>query len=133
MLGRKKLPRMDRVDTIIGKETEFKGTVRSQGVLRVDGKVEGEISHNGDVVVGEHGSVVANIRARHVAIAGEVRGNIEADGRLELVSSARLHGDIRVGQLVVADGAQFQGTSMMRTSDEKQKPTLGARERNERQ
>jgi len=107
----------DRVDTIIGKETEFKGTIKSHGVLRIDGRVEGEVLHQGDLIVGAGGVVVANIHARHVTIAGEVNGNVDADGRLELVASARLTGDVRVNQLVIEEGAIFLGTSAMRSED----------------
>lgn len=107
----------DRVDTIIGKETEFKGTLKSHGVLRVDGRVEGEILHQGDLIVGPSGLVVANVRARHVTIAGEVKGNVEAEGRLELVATGRLSGDIRVNHLAIEEGALFLGTSVMRTDD----------------
>jgi cytoskeletal protein CcmA (bactofilin family) len=107
----------DRVDTIIGKETEFKGTIKSHGVLRIDGRVEGEIIHQGDLVVGAGGVVVANLHARNVTIAGEVKGNVDADGRLDLVASARLTGDVRVNHLVIEEGAIFLGTSAMRSED----------------
>lgn len=114
MLGRKSLPAMDKVDTILGKDSEFKGTLHSDGVLRVDGKFEGEIHHRGDLVIGDTAVVVANLKARHVTVAGEVRGNIHAEGRLELATTARVYGDISMGNLVVADGAIFHGKSEMR-------------------
>ncbi|MCL6451524.1 MAG: polymer-forming cytoskeletal protein [Acetobacteraceae bacterium] len=101
-------------ETIIGKETEFKGVIRSHGLLRVDGRLEGEVMHQGDLVVGEQGSVVATIKAQNVTVAGEVKGNVDADGRLEMLPSGRLFGDIRVGYLVVAEGAIFQGMSQMK-------------------
>jgi len=115
MLGGKREPlKTDRVNTLIGKETEFKGTIKSSGVLRIDGRLEGEVAHRGDLVVGETGSVTANIRARHVTVAGEIKGNVDAEGRLEILATGRLYGDIRVGHLVIADGAVFQGTSQMK-------------------
>ena len=114
---------MEKIDTIVGKDTEFKGVLNASGVLRIDGKVEGEIHHRGDLIVGETGVVVASIiRARHISIAGQVKGNIEAEGKLELVASGRLYGDIKVAGLIIGEGAIFRGNSEMKVGDEK--PTL---------
>lgn len=120
-------PSLDKVDTIIGKGTEFKGTLSSSGVIRVDGRFEGEILHRGDLVVGETGFVTANIKARHVTIAGEVRGNVEAEGKLELITSGRLFGDIKVAALVIGDGAVFRGSSEMRQPEKVAAPTPAPR------
>lgn len=111
---------MEKIDTIIGKETEFKGVLNSSGVLRIDGKVEGEIHHKGDLIVGETGTVVATvIHARHISIAGQVKGNVEAEGKLELVTTGRLYGDIKVAGLIIGEGAVFRGNSEMKTGEEK--------------
>lgn len=120
-------PSYEKVDTIIGKGTEFKGTLSSSGVLRIDGRFEGEILHRGDLVIGETGLVTANIKARHVTIAGEVRGNVEAEGKLELVTSGRLFGDIKVAALVIGDGAVFRGASEMRQPEKQPQPAPAPR------
>lgn len=112
----------DKIETIIGKETEFKGTLNSSGAIRIDGRVEGEIHHRGDLVVGEGGIVWAHIKARNVTIAGEVKGNIEAEGRLEIVTTGKLFGDIKVENLIIGDGAVFRGMSEMKTGDDKAQP-----------
>lgn len=128
MLGRKNLPAPDKVDTILGKDCHFQGTLHSEGGLRIDGKFEGEIHHRGDIFLGETSTVVANIKARHVTVAGEVRGNIHADGRLELVNTARVYGDVSMVNLIVAEGAVFQGRSEMKKEEESpsgKKPKAG--------
>lgn len=116
-----------RVDTIIGKETEIKGTITSTGVIRIDGKVEGEIAHKGDIVVGETGMVTANVKARNVAVGGAVTGNVEAAGKLELMPSARLVGDIKAGALVINEGALFKGHSDMAGHEERSAKPSGAK------
>lgn len=109
----------DKVDTFIGKGTEFKGTLNATGVLRIDGKVEGEVNTTGDVVIGETGRVEADIKTRHVTTAGEVRGNISAEGKLEIISTGKIYGDIKVMHLVINDGAVFEGKcEMLKKSDE---------------
>lgn len=115
MFGRKDHDSPDRLETIIGAETEFKGTLVSKGMVRIDGKIEGDIQHTGDLVIGPKAVINANIRSTNLTLAGNVRGDLDVQGRLELLSTARLIGDIRVGNLVVADGAYFQGTSVMRS------------------
>ncbi|MHB8756612.1 MAG: bactofilin family protein [Bacillota bacterium] len=125
MLGKKdgRDLNLEKIDTIVGKDTEFKGVLNSAGVLRIDGKVEGEIHHRGDLVIGETGVIVATIiQARHISIAGQVKGNVEADGKLELVTSGRLYGDIKVAGLIIGEGAVFRGNSEMKTGDEKSTP-----------
>jgi cytoskeletal protein CcmA (bactofilin family) len=101
------------VDTVIGKETEVKGTVSSSGVIRIDGKLEGELAHKGDVLIGETGQVAASIKARNVAVGGSVTGNIEAAGKLELLQTARVVGDVKSGSLIISEGAIFRGRSEM--------------------
>ncbi|NPV69989.1 MAG: polymer-forming cytoskeletal protein [Firmicutes bacterium] len=115
MFGKKDGPeKSDRIETIVGQDTEFKGTIASSGGVRIDGRVEGEINCKGDIIVGESASVIANIKGRNVTVAGELKGNVETDGKLELAGTARLVGDIKVSSLVVADGAMFRGASEMK-------------------
>jgi cytoskeletal protein CcmA (bactofilin family) len=101
------------VQTIIGEGTEIKGSIQANGVVRIDGFLEGTIQHQGDLIIGPKGRVVADIRSKGLAVAGEVRGNIDVEGKLELLPGARLFGDIRCGHLVVHEGATFQGRSVM--------------------
>lgn len=110
---------LERVETIIGRGAHFNGSLTGTGTLRVDGKVEGQIAHRGDVVVGETGLVEASIQARNVTVAGEVRGGIEAEGKVELIATGKLTGDIKAGALVINDGAFFHGSSTMTRSEGK--------------
>lgn len=118
MFGRKEAEGafQERVETILGRGTDFRGTLVSSGVVRIDGKLEGEINHNGDLLIGEHAVVVANVKAKQITVAGQIKGNVDCEGRLEIVPTGRLYGDIKVGHLVIADGAVFQGVSVMRNT-----------------
>ncbi|MFZ5816192.1 MAG: bactofilin family protein [Bacillota bacterium] len=123
MFGSSKKPTADslnygKIETVIGEGTEIKGTIESSGVVRVDGYLEGTVIHNGDLVVGPKGRIVANVKSKGLAMSGEVRGDIEVEGKLELLPGARLHGDVKCGHLVVHEGAVFQGRSNMNTGTE---------------
>lgn len=102
-----------KVETLIGEGTEFRGTVQTTGVIRVDGYLEGVIAHAGELVVGPKGKLLANIKAKAMAVAGEVRGEINVEGKLELLPTARMFGDVHCGHLVVQEGAVFKGRSHM--------------------
>ncbi|MCF6096272.1 polymer-forming cytoskeletal protein [Thermovorax subterraneus] len=103
----------EAVDTLIGKGTEIKGTVKATGVLRIEGRVEGELESTGDIIVTETGVVNAQLKARNAVIAGEVNGNIFLSGKLEIKSSGKVLGDLRVEGMIVEDGAFFQGRCEM--------------------
>lgn len=99
-----------KVDTLVGKECSFKGNLEAPGgALRIDGYYEGELHIGGDLIVGESGKVVGNIVAKNIIIAGEVKGSIEARGKLELAPTAKVTGDSKMVTLVVEDGAYLQG------------------------
>lgn len=99
-----------RVDTLIGKDFCFKGNLEAaSGAVRVDGYFEGELNIGGDLIVGETGVMVGTIVAKNITIAGEVKGNIEARGKLELTPTAKVMADAKMVFLIVEDGAYIQG------------------------
>ncbi len=99
-----------KVETIIGKECRFKGNFEAPGgTVRIDGYYEGEFNIGGDLIVGETGCVVGNIIAKNIIVAGEIKGTVEARGKLELTPSARMTGDAKMAVLIVEDGAFLQG------------------------
>ncbi|MBE3590960.1 MAG: polymer-forming cytoskeletal protein [Firmicutes bacterium] len=106
-------PAPDQVETIIGRNTTFQGVLQSAGAVRVEGRVQGEIRAEGDVYVTETAVVEAQIHGRQVAIAGEVRGDVHAAARLDLVGTGKLVGDFYAPKIVVAEGATFEGRSHM--------------------
>jgi len=106
-------PPTGKIDTIIGEGTELTGEVKSSGMVRIDGSLNGAIHHDGDLIIGPQARVAANIRARTLVLSGEVRGDVNIEGRLELLPGARLIGDISCGQLIIHLGALFQGRSSM--------------------
>ena len=101
----------DEINTIFGQETEFDGKLNTKGSIRIEGTVTGTVTADGDVFVGEAGTVNSNIEARKVVIAGKVEGNIVAKEKLEILETGVLKGDLKAGKLVVEEGAKFIGKS----------------------
>jgi cytoskeletal protein CcmA (bactofilin family) len=72
----------------------------------------------GNVIIGEAAKVEADIAARNVSVAGSVKGNIKAAGRLEILSTGQLWGDIEVESFLIDEGGFFNGSSTMRGQTE---------------
>ncbi len=108
----------DKVNTIIGKDTFFNGTINGRGLIRIDGEAEGTIVNQGDVVVGEDGRVSIELKARNITIAGHFEGSLEAEGKLELKRTGNAVGTFRANALVVEEGAVLSGTMEMESKKE---------------
>lgn len=97
------------ITTLIGKGTEFKGNIDTQGSVRIEGLMEGQINSQGDVYIGDNSIVKADIFGKKVIVAGEVSGAIEALNGLEITSSGKVYGDITGTRLIIAEGAVYKG------------------------
>ena len=105
-----------KISTFLGVGTGFKGVLKFEGNIRIDGEFEGEIITKDTLVVGESGDVRATIKAGEVIVGGRVVGNIETEERIEMLSSAKVSGTLKTPRLVVADGVIFNGKCEMEVS-----------------
>jgi cytoskeletal protein CcmA (bactofilin family) len=86
------------------------GNVTSAGDLVIDGKVEGAIEiGNHNLTIGESASVVADLIARDVTIAGIVKGNVLGSGKVELKKNSEVEGDITAPRFSMEEGAVLIG------------------------
>jgi cytoskeletal protein CcmA (bactofilin family) len=108
----------DQVETIIGKDTIFKGSISSNSGIRIDGRMEGEITTTSDVIIGQTGIAQAQITARNAKVAGRILGNVSITEKLELSPTATVQGDVKVGILVIGEGAVYKGACEMRQEEE---------------
>lgn len=106
-----------KIDNLLGSSTSFRGTLKSDGNLRVDGVYEGTIETAGNVIVGPSAKILADIVANGAQVWGIVRGNITVQGRLEILPTGRVWGDIRVGSLLIDEGGVFRGQCIMMGED----------------
>jgi cytoskeletal protein CcmA (bactofilin family) len=99
----------EKVDTIIGPGTSIEGIIRAEGTLRINGNVIGELIVAGNVVVGDSSVIQGNIKAENVYVAGTVNGNITSTGQLQMTSTAKIIGDVDVKNIIIDEGAVFNG------------------------
>jgi cytoskeletal protein CcmA (bactofilin family) len=103
----------ERVTSVLGPGTIWKGSLSGSGGVRIEGAFEGEIALRGMLVVGTTGRVTCpHLRANTVIIAGAVRGDITAE-RVEIRSSGRVWGDVVAAAFSTEEGAFLRGQIRM--------------------
>jgi len=100
-------------NTIIGVNSNFRGTIMVAGTLRIDGEFEGDILNCERVEVGEHGIMRADVEVKEALIFGRVHGNIRALGSIEMRAGARVEGDVAALTVAMEQGVRFTGRCSM--------------------
>ena len=98
---------------VLANDVEIKGSIKFSHDLIIDGKIEGEVSSDGSLTVGENALIKGEIKTRAVTLFGKVEGNITVQERCELKSNAVLVGDVTAGTLAIEEGATFLGRSQV--------------------
>ena len=101
------------VETVLGIGSEFRGQISAKGSLRIDGRIEGNVSSDEGIIIGEKGMVKGNVNAKSVLISGKVTGNVASSKRLEITPTGQLQGVLRTPRLVIAEGVIFKGNCDM--------------------
>ncbi len=99
--------------SIFSRGVKIEGKVYSEGNVRIDGKVLGEIIINGNLTLGEKSEINGDIKAKNLTISGSVEGSVQTSEKLILEKNASLRGDIITKILVVEEGSTFDGRSSM--------------------
>lgn len=119
MFAKKKDCDFGVLETVIGPDTVFEGTIRSKSSIRVDGKLEGGVAEANGVIIGEKGQVQGDINARVVVVGGKVTGNITATQNLEILPKGQVYGDLHSAVLTIGEGATFEGNCVMASEKDK--------------
>lgn len=98
---------------LIGAGTTVDGKIRTQGSLRIDGKLTGEVHAAENLAVGLTGEVEGAVNGRNVTVGGKIKGNITAVDKLVLEGKAVVRGDVKAAKLVIDEGASFDGRVSM--------------------
>ena len=106
-----------RSNTVIAKGLTVSGTIEGEGVVQVEGNVEGAIQLNGSVIVTTTGHIKGPVEADVVRVAGFVEGNVTVRDHLRLEKTGNVDGDVTTASLVVEDGGRLNGRSTMVQSE----------------
>ena len=109
----KKEPSFGDIKAFLGEGTEFKGILSFEGTVRIDGKLEGEITSKDLLIVGETAFVKAEIDVGSMINSGNIEGDIVAQQRIEILPPGKVKGNMRTPTLILMEGARFNGTCEM--------------------
>ncbi|MFO8235082.1 MAG: polymer-forming cytoskeletal protein [Bacteroidales bacterium] len=98
---------------IIGVGTEITGDINTNGDIRIDGFLSGNIITEGKLVVGETGKIKGEVDCKNSEVLGMIEGKIKVKELLTLKSSARIYGDIITKKLSIEPGSLFTGNCNM--------------------
>ena len=104
--------------TVIGTNVVLTGILKDAGDITIHGSVEGEVHSDRTILIGETAQISGPVTGQVVTIAGKVKGSVEAEQKLEILSSGKIFGSISTRELVVRPGAIFVGKSTMPYEEE---------------
>lgn len=113
--GKKK----DAEVVVLGKTTSFTGILKFDTTLWIQGSFRGTIEAAGALIVGKEAVVEADhVTVSSLTVYGSITGTVQALDKVDMMSGAKVHGDISAARLRIADGVLFEGKCKM-TSVEK--------------
>jgi cytoskeletal protein CcmA (bactofilin family) len=89
---------------------QLSGKLHFRESVQIDGRIEGQIDADKNVVIGPSGYVHANIKCESIVIAGTVEGDVHARRKITFQKGARVTGQLKAGGIVVDEGAKFKGS-----------------------
>ncbi len=106
-------PNLEEVSVFWGKDSLLKGIMNSEGIFRLDGRIEGEIFHRGTLIVGETAVIKGKVEATTLILNGILEGDVTAKERMEIHARGKLYGTVFTPIFVMQDGGIFEGNCKM--------------------
>ena len=100
--------------SVLDQGCELEGRIAFSGTLVLNGKFQGQLVSSDTLIVGEDGDLKADVRVGVAIVSGQLSGQITAKERVELLSTARMYGDIVTPVLVLEEGVIFDGHCKMK-------------------
>jgi cytoskeletal protein CcmA (bactofilin family) len=104
--------------SIVGTSVKITGDIVTSGSIRIDGKVQGNVLAEGNLILGNNGEINGNISGGSINLGGKVNGSVNAVDNVTLESDCSLNGDITSRILIIESGAFFNGKSKMGTPEQ---------------
>ena len=93
--------------------TRVEGNISTESDIRIDGKLVGELTSKGKVIIGPSGEIRGDIECQNAMIEGHFSGNIVVHELLQVKDSAHVEGDVRTAKLIVQSGSVFNVSCSM--------------------
>ncbi len=104
-------PESQHIDTLIGELSSFKGELAFEGVVRIDGKFEGNLcsQKDGTLIISESGRIVGDVDVPRLILHGAIKGNVRSSTILQICARGRLAGDVEYATMTLSEGAEING------------------------
>ena len=99
--------------SVVGGGMRIIGDVESNGVIKIEGFIEGSVRGSRQVLLGRTGIVHGDIYSADAVLGGRVVGTVIASERVEIQGTSQIEGDIHTKSIVVHEGAMINGTVRM--------------------
>jgi cytoskeletal protein CcmA (bactofilin family) len=117
-MPRREGKRKDADVVVLGRTTSFIGILKFNTTLRIQGTFKGTIEATGALIVDKDAIVEADhITVSSLTVYGSVSGAVQAVDKVDMMSGARVHGDVSAARLRIADGVLFEGQCKMTSVD----------------
>ena len=105
-------------DIIIGAHSIIKGDIQSEGSIRIEGKVYGDITALGNVIISEKAYISGSIISQNADIYGQCEGDVKVRGKINLHHNSSLIGDIIAKSFNTQEGSTFKGNCIVDPEEE---------------
>jgi cytoskeletal protein CcmA (bactofilin family) len=110
----RKKKKSHNISTLLGQGVRVQGVIEFTNTIRLDGEVKGKIiGPDGTLIVGEKAWIEADVNVGTAIIMGGVKGNLQAQERIEVYPPGRVTGDIRAPAVILEKGVIFNGSCAM--------------------
>ena len=108
----------EKLEALIGANSNFRGDIDTKGTLRIDGNLVGNA--NADwIILGEKSGIKGDLTSRGIVVGGRIEGNLRAKEIVEIKSKGQVYGDINTSKLTIVEGGLFDGRSNMTKEESK--------------
>lgn len=108
-------------ETIIGESVIVEGDFSGNGNIIIQGKLNGNLSTDGHILIGEKAKINADIKAASAFVSGEIKGNIKVNNSLDIAKTAKIDGDIEASSIAMEAGCKVNGHIKMNGSEKLEK------------
>lgn len=99
--------------SLIAAGTTLKGDITSNGDIRIDGTLLGNMQCTAKVIIGANGVVEGDITGQQADIMGKVTGTIKVKELLQLKGGSVVSGNLHASKLQIEPSANFNGQCHM--------------------
>jgi cytoskeletal protein CcmA (bactofilin family) len=109
---------LQAISTLVGDGCILDGNLKAPAFARIDGQVNGNVTIDEGLILGEKGVITGNIHTKEIVVYGTVKGDIQTDS-LEIKATGKITGEINTQTLLVEPGGVYNGKLTMQATDKK--------------